>query len=61
MFILALRTVPWQFASLPKLVVNALIEDDAKAALEKRVAELERSNAQLKLDLEHANEALQIL
>jgi hypothetical protein len=40
---------------------RVLLEDDAKALLEKRMAELEWSNAHLKLDLEHSYKTLAML
>jgi hypothetical protein len=61
LLVLTRRTIPCQVLCLSKLVGRALIKDDGKASLEKHVADHERSNAQLKLDLEHSNEALAML
>jgi prefoldin subunit 5 len=37
------------------------MEDDAKAFLQRRVAELEQANAQMKSELEHSSEAFAML
>jgi hypothetical protein len=47
----------FQALSLLKRAEKVLVEDDTKVLFEKGVAELEQSNAQLKLDLERSSKA----